>query len=148
MVWMRSVVSPHKIHRGPGASGVLILRRERSQAAPARPARAAAKVRFVSPGEIMLPMWSHEKNRPRQCQSGISGRTTVFYRERRQSARRVWPRPLNAHRRKALAAWRNVPGLTILGTVDATACPFFSFMVRDRKRSDRAIPQLGLSAPF
>lgn len=125
------VVSPHKFIGGPGASGVLILRRDAvKRARPTSP--GGGTVRFVSPWgqDYAADVVAREEAGTPNVIGDIRAALCFIVKEAIGEAHMA--ATLSAHRRKALTAWRNVPGLTILGTVDATALPIFSFMVRDR----------------
>ena len=123
------VVSPHKFAGGPGASGVLILRREAVRAtAPSWP--GGGTVSFVSP-------WDHrysdslsareEAGTPNvigDIRAALAflvkeavGQDEIEAREARYAA-------------KARAIWDKVPGLTLLGHATAHRLPIFSFTVR------------------
>ena len=122
------VVSPHKFPGGPGASGVLVLRRDAVRARnPSWP--GGGTVSFVSP-------WSHryadslaareEAGTPNvvgDIRAALAflvkeavGQDHIEAREARYAA-------------KARAAWADVPGLTLLGHESAHRLPIFSFTV-------------------
>ena len=122
------VVSPHKFIGGPGASGVLILRRDAvKRARPTSP--GGGTVRFVSPWgqDYAADVVAREEAGTPNVIGDIRAALCFIVKEAIGEAHMA--ATLSAHRRKALTAWRNVPGLTILGTVDATALPIFSFII-------------------
>ncbi len=124
------VLSPHKFAGGPGASGVLVVRREAvRRTRPSQP--GGGTVAFVSP-------WRHdyledlvareEAGTPNiigDIRAGLAflvkeaaGTEAIHAREERARAR-------------AEAAWKDHPRLTILGLGKAPRLPFFSLLVTD-----------------
>lgn len=124
------VVSPHKFIGGPGASGVLILRRDAvSRAQPTSP--GGGTVRFVSPWgqDYCADVIAREEAGTPNVIGDIRAALCFMVKDAIGDARMA--ASLGAHRRRALAAWQNSRGLTILGNPDAAALPVFSFMVHD-----------------
>jgi len=124
------VLSPHKFLGGPGASGVLILRRD--AALPDRPTwPGGGTVRFVSP-------WGHDYNTelevreeagtpniPGDIRAGLALMVKSALGEARI-----------ARRNRALlaageAAWRGHPGIEILSPAVEGRLPVFSLRLRD-----------------
>ena len=124
------VVSPHKFIGGPGASGVLILRRDAiKRARPTSP--GGGTVRFVSPWgqDYSCDVVAREEAGTPNVIGDIRAAMCFIVKDAigpdRMAAR------LEAHRRKAVAAWLNAPGLTLLTNPNAAALPIFSFMVHN-----------------
>ncbi|MDV7143302.1 aminotransferase class V-fold PLP-dependent enzyme [Tropicimonas sp. TH_r6] len=124
------VVSPHKFPGGPGASGVLVLRK--SAVARARPSwPGGGTVSFVSP-------WSHSYTEDLAAREeagtpniiGDIRAALVFLVKEAVGQERLDRREdeLNA---MAKAAWLDHPQLTLLGCEKARRLPIFSFLVRD-----------------
>lgn len=125
------VLSPHKFIGGPGASGVLILRRQAVVASrPTSP--GGGTVRFVSP-------WAHEYTgdviaREEAGTPNVAGdlRAALCFIVKDAIGQDYADARLEALRRRAEAAWSDVPGLTLLGNRKARRLPIFSFIVKDR----------------
>ncbi|WP_116131961.1 aminotransferase class V-fold PLP-dependent enzyme [Tropicimonas sp. IMCC34043] len=125
-------LSPHKFAGGPGASGLLILRR--SAVRLARPSwPGGGTVAFVSP-------WGHRysDNLAAREEAGtpnvigdIRAALALIVKDAigldRLAAREA------ALNRLALSAWNGHPQLTLLGCEAAHRLPIFSFLVRDRQ---------------
>ncbi len=125
------VVSPHKFAGGPGASGVLVVRREAvRRTRPSQP--GGGTVAFVSPwrhdylDDLVAREEAGTPNIIGDIRAGLAflvkeavGTDTIHRREERARAR-------------AEAAWRNHPRLTILGLGKSPRLPFFSLLVTDR----------------
>jgi selenocysteine lyase/cysteine desulfurase len=127
------VFSPHKFHGGPGASGVLIVRR--SVVATDRPTwPGGGSVSFVSP-------WSHDYAQSLVAREEAGTPNVVgdiraalallvkeavgqAYIDRRNAE-------LNS---RALSVWRANPRLRLLGTDKEPRLPIFSFQVQDGLR--------------
>jgi selenocysteine lyase/cysteine desulfurase len=134
------VVSPHKFIGGPGASGVLILRRDVVK--PVRPTSpGGGTVRFVSPWgqDYSCDVVAREEAGTPNVIGDIRAALCFIVKDvvgaDRMAAR------LETHRRRAVTAWSNAAGLTLLTNPNAAALPIFSFMVHD-ERGQVVHPQL------
>lgn len=125
------VVSPHKFIGGPGASGVLILRRDVVTAKqPTLP--GGGTVRFVSP-------WAHDYSpdvvdREEAGTPNVVGdiRAALCFMIKDAIGQDVIDQRLQGMRRAALQVWEQTPGLHILGNQSARhVLPIFSFQVSD-----------------
>jgi len=124
------VASPHKFIGGPGASGVLILRRGAIVAAkPTLP--GGGTVRFVSP-------WSHDYSgdviaREEAGTPNVAGdlRAALCFIVKDAIGQDYSDTRLEALRQRAQAAWSDLNGLTLLGNPKARRLPIFSFTVTD-----------------
>lgn len=124
------VMSPHKFIGGPGASGILILRRQAIMAAkPTMP--GGGTVRFVSP-------WSHDYSadviaREEAGTPNVAGdlRAALCFIVKDAIGQDYTDTRLEALRQRAQAAWSDLPGLTLLGNPNARRLPIFSFTVTD-----------------
>ncbi|MFV0307583.1 MAG: aminotransferase class V-fold PLP-dependent enzyme [Desertimonas sp.] len=122
-------LSPHKMVGGPGAPGVLAVRRELLRnPVPAVP--GGGTVRFVTP-------WAHDylddvEHREEGGTPDIIGSIRAGLAFRLKEAIGVDTitalEERNLHR--ALAAWDEIPALEMLGPVDADRLPILSFRVR------------------
>ncbi len=126
------VVSPHKFIGGPGASGVLILRRD--SVATLKPSwPGGGTVKFVSPtshdysDNIEAREEAGTPNVVGDIRAALAfivkdaiGTETMASRNRELTLR-------------AFGAWQNVPQLELLGLTDPDRLPIFSFRVRNGK---------------
>ena len=124
------VVSPHKFIGGPGASGVLVVRRDAvTSRVPSLP--GGGTVRFVNRKghDYSTKLESREEAGTPNVIGDVRAALafavkdvlgTAFIERRNQELKQ-----------KALAAWSNIPALDLLGTLDAPRLPVFSFRVRD-----------------
>ncbi len=124
------VVSPHKFAGGPGASGVLVVRKEAvRRTRPSQP--GGGTVAFVSPwrhdylDDLVAREEAGTPNIIGDIRAGLAflvkeavGTDTIHRREERA-------------RTRAEAAWRDHPRLTILGLGKSPRLPFFSLLVTD-----------------
>ena len=124
------VVSPHKFAGGPGASGVLVVRRRAVRLdRPSQP--GGGTVAFVSPwrhdylDDLVAREEAGTPNIIGDIRAGLAflvkeaaGEAEIHAREERARAR-------------AEARWRDHPRLTILGLGKTPRLPFFSLLVRD-----------------
>ncbi|GHA35499.1 aminotransferase class V [Devosia pacifica] len=122
------VVSPHKFVGGPGASGLLAIRRDCIvRDTPTTP--GGGTVRFVSPwGELYNedPVAREESGTPNVI--GDIRAALAFAVKAHAGAERIAER--NAELTKmAFDAWQNTKGLGLLGHPDADRLPIFSFTV-------------------
>jgi selenocysteine lyase/cysteine desulfurase len=124
------VLSPHKFVGGPGASGLLIVRRNAVVAAtPSLP--GGGTVAFVSP-------WSHRYNddivaREEAGTPNIVGdiRAALVLLVKEAVGCETIKRRCKMLRERALAKWRDAPNLQVLGVCAEASLPIFSFKVTD-----------------
>ena len=124
------VLSPHKFIGGPGASGVMILRRDAVQrATPTLP--GGGTVSFVSP-------WAHDFSddvvaREEAGTPNVVGdlRAALCFMVKDAIGAVYLQNRLANLRHRAEAAWTDQPGLRFLGNPKAPRVPIFSFVVRD-----------------
>lgn len=124
------VVSPHKFIGGPGASGVLVLRRDAvSSNRPSLP--GGGTVRFVSPQghDYATAVETREEagtpNVLGDIRAALAFLTKAAVGQDRIAAQNA------AWRALGLARLRAHPRIELLGNLDAPALPFFSFRLRD-----------------
>lgn len=127
------VLSAHKFIGGPGASGVMILRRAAvERAIPVCP--GGGTVRFVSP-------WAHDYSadvavREEAGTPNVLGdiRAGLAFLVKAAIGQDFMDRRHEDLRQQALAVWQANPALEILGNRDASRrLPIFSFRVRDMR---------------
>jgi len=127
------IVSPHKFIGGPGASGVMIVREDAvARSIPVFP--GGGTVRFVSP-------WGHDYTsdlaaREEAGTPNVVGdiRAALCFLVKDAIGQKIMDMRHAHLRARALAAWQQVPGIEILGSVTASVkVPVFSFRVRDPK---------------
>ncbi len=124
------VVSAHKFLGGPGASGVMIVRKaavcSRRMFQP-----GGGTVKFVSPtahdysADIATREEAGTPNVVGDIRAALVFMVKAAIGQARMDARH------SALRQRALAVWRNNPNMVLMGNVDAQALPIFSFRVRD-----------------
>lgn len=124
------VVSPHKFIGGPGASGVLIVRREAvTRNLPTW--AGGGTVRFVS---------SHGHDYAESLEAREEAGTPNVVGDIRAALSFMVKNAIGADamrernaqlRKRALAAWRSHPNIELLGNLEADRLPIFSFRVRD-----------------
>lgn len=123
------VVSPHKFIGGPGASGVMILRRDAvASKIPTLP--GGGTVRFVSP-------WAQDYSddvtaREEAGTPNVVGdiRAALCFLVKDAIGQSKFDTRLEEIRQRALNVWLKTPGLNILGKTDAQhVLPIFSFQV-------------------
>lgn len=123
------VLSPHKFIGGPGASGVMILRRDAVMAQrPSQP--GGGTVRFVSPHgqDYAATVEAREESGTPNVVGDI--RAALVMLTKQAFADQIAVR--NADwLRLGMAHLRAQPGLQLLGNLDAPRLPFFSFRIRD-----------------
>jgi selenocysteine lyase/cysteine desulfurase len=124
------VVSPHKFIGGPGASGVLIVRRDAVTATkPSWP--GGGTVRFVSPtGHDYSDSLEAREEAGTPNVIGDIRAALAFLVKDAIGADRMRSRNAELTRR-AMAAWRRVDEIELLGSLAAPRLPIFSFRVRD-----------------
>lgn len=136
------VVSPHKFIGGPASSGVTILRKEAVQTdTPVFP--GGGTVRFVSP-------WVHDytANLAAREEAGTPNvigdiRAALAFLVKEAIGQSEMDARNADWREKALAVWRTVPSIEILGNARARhVLPVFSFRVRDLERGGYIHQQL------
>lgn len=126
------VVSPHKFIGGPGASGVLIVRRDAVVTTkPSWP--GGGTVKFVSPtGHDYSDNIEAREEAGTPNVVGDIRAALAFLVKDALGAEAMQARNAELTRR-AMAAWRGVDRLELLGSLDAQRLPIFSFRVRDGK---------------
>ncbi|CAI2936450.1 aminotransferase class V-fold PLP-dependent enzyme [Aminobacter niigataensis] len=126
------VVSPHKFIGGPGASGVLIVRRDAVVTTkPSWP--GGGTVKFVSPtGHDYSDNIEAREEAGTPNVVGDIRAALAFLVKDALGADAMQARNAELTRR-AMAAWRGVDRLELLGSLDAQRLPIFSFRVRDGK---------------
>jgi len=124
------VASPHKFIGGPGASGILMLRREIVKTSkPTLP--GGGTVEFVSP-------WSHDYSgnviaREEAGTPNVVGdlRAALCFIVKDVIGQTYTTARLDALRQRAATAWVDVPGLKLLGHSSAYRIPIFSFTLTE-----------------
>lgn len=125
------VISPHKFIGGPGASGVMIIRKDIVvRKTPTLP--GGGTVSFVSP-------WAHDYSpdvtaREEAGTPNVIGdlRAALCFLVKDAIGHEVMSQKLEGFRQRALATWVNTPGLQIMGNQNARhVLPIFSFRVVD-----------------
>ncbi len=126
------VVSPHKFLGGPGASGLLILRRDAvATAKPSWP--GGGTVKFVSPTthDYSDSLEAREEAGTPNVVGDIRAALAFLVKD---AIGADAMRTRNAElARRAFAAWRGVERLELLGPSSPERLPIFSFRVRDGK---------------
>lgn len=122
------VVSPHKFIGGPGASGVLILRRD-AVISQTPTFSGGGTVSFVSP-------WGHDYSddvvaREEAGTPNVIGdlRAALCFMVKDAIGQDFITARLDVLRQRAMTHWADTPGLTLLGNLDAPRIPVFSFTV-------------------
>ena len=126
------VVSPHKFIGGPGASGVLILRRDAvATTKPTWP--GGGTVRFVSSAghDYSDRLETREEAGTPNVVGDI--RAALAFLVKDAIGRETMDRRNAELTRRALAAWQGVERLELLGPPTPDRLPIFSFRVRDGK---------------
>ncbi|MBN9084428.1 MAG: aminotransferase class V [Rhizobiales bacterium 62-17] len=126
------VVSPHKFIGGPGASGILIVRRDAVVVKkPSWP--GGGTVRFVSPS-------SHDYSDSLEAREeagtpNVIGdiRAALAFMVKAAIGDDVMRQRNTELTRRAIAAWQDQPCIELLGPLDVPRLPIFSFRVRDGK---------------
>ena len=122
--------SPHKFIGGPGASGVLIVRRDAvTETTPAWP--GGGTVKFVSPAghDYSGSLESREEAGTPNVVGDIRAALVLLVKE---ALGDDFMRQRNAHFvRRALGAWKDAAQLELLGSLTADRLPVFSFRVRN-----------------
>ncbi len=136
-------LSPHKFIGGPGASGVLIVRKAAVTHKKPTITTGGGTVRFVSP-------WAHDylediTEREEAGTPNVVGdlRAALVLAVKAAIGQRTLDERHEELRHRALDAWHGLPGLQIMGNPDADrALPFFSIRLVDEKGQDRMHPLL------
>jgi len=126
------VFSPHKFIGGPGASGVLIVRRDAVlDTKPTWP--GGGTVKFVSPAghDYSGSLESREEAGTPNVVGDIRAALALLVKE---ALGADFMRERNAQFvQRALARWKDAPQLELLGSLTANRLPIFSFRVRNGK---------------
>ncbi len=124
------VFSPHKFIGGPGASGVMVLRRD--AVVSERPTWVGGgTVRFVSSEghDYSGALEAREEAGTPNVVGDIRAALAVIVKEEIGAA---YMAQRNAElSARAIAAWRDVPGIELLGNTEAARLPVLSFRLRD-----------------
>ncbi|KQZ91843.1 aminotransferase class V-fold PLP-dependent enzyme [Agrobacterium tumefaciens] len=126
------VVSPHKFIGGPGASGILILRRDAvSIKKPSWP--GGGTVKFVSPvtHDYSDNLESREEAGTPNVVGDIRAALAFVVKDAIGAAAMQARNQELAGR--AFTAWKDIPQLELLGLPDAERLPIFSFRIKDGK---------------
>lgn len=126
------VASPHKFIGGPGASGVMILRRD--EVATSKPSwPGGGTVKFVSPA-------SHDYSDSLEAREeagtpNVVGdiRAALAFIVKHAIGREAMERRNGELTRQAFAAWNDIPQLELLGLQQPKRLPIFAFRVRNRQ---------------
>lgn len=124
------VVSPHKFVGGPGASGVLIVRRD--ALAVTRPTwPGGGTVSFVSPAghDYSDKLEAREEAGTPNVIGDIRAALAFLAKDAIGAETMAWRNAGLA--RRAMAAWSALPRIELLGSLTAERLPIFSFRVRD-----------------
>ena len=124
------VVSPHKFIGGPGASGILIVRRDGlATSKPSWP--GGGTVKFVSPQthDYASSLEAREEAGTPNVIGDI--RAALAFIVKHAIGLEDMHRRNDQLTRQAFAAWKAVPRLELLGLPHAERLPIFSFRVRD-----------------
>ncbi len=134
-------LSPHKFIGGPGASGVLILRRDAvARSIPTAP--GGGTVRFVSPWGQDYSEDVVEREEAGSPNTIGDIRAALSFLVKGAIGQEVIDARLQAFRQKALAGWAETPGLTLLGNQQAEhVLPIFSFLI-EKPEGGMVHPQL------
>lgn len=124
------VVSPHKFIGGPGASGILILRRDAlATAKPSWP--GGGTVKFVSPQAHDYS--DNVESREEAGTPNVVGdiRAALAFIVKDAIGAETMTARNHELARRVFAAWKGLPHLEILGLSEPTRLPIFSFRVRN-----------------
>jgi selenocysteine lyase/cysteine desulfurase len=127
------VVSAHKFPGGPGASGVMIVRK--AAVCSARMFQpGGGTVRFVSPTahDYSSDITTREEAGTPNVVGDI--RAALCFMVKAAMGQAFMDARHSALRARALAVWGQNPNMQIMGNVQAPALPIFSFRVRDSAR--------------
>jgi len=124
------VISPHKFTGGPGASGVLVLRKESlSRQTPSWP--GGGTVRFVSPEghDYAQSVEAREEAGTPNVVGDIRAALAFLVKDKIGQA--VFAERGRALVARAHAAWADHPQITLLGHLDHEKLPIFAFRIHD-----------------
>lgn len=124
------VVSPHKFIGGPGASGMMIVRKDSlATEKPSWP--GGGTVKFVSPSthDYSASIESREEAGTPNVVGDI--RAALAFIVKHAIGLEVMESRNRALAEQAFAAWKNVPGLELLGLCETERLPIFSFRIRN-----------------
>lgn len=124
------VISPHKFIGGPGASGVLIVRRDAvTVTRPSWP--GGGTVRFVSP--VGHDYSTNLEVREEAGTPNVLGdiRAALAFMVKDAIGPETMRRRNAELTQRAIAAWKGQPGIELLGSLDVPRLPIFSFRMRD-----------------
>ncbi len=124
------VFSPHKFIGGPGASGILIVRRDAvAVATPTFP--GGGTVKFVSPGghDYSASLEAREEAGTPNVVGDIRAALVLLVKEALGAD--LMARRNAAFVQRVLARWQDDPRLELLGSLSAPRLPIFSFRVRN-----------------
>jgi selenocysteine lyase/cysteine desulfurase len=124
------VTSPHKFIGGPGASGILVLRRDAIKATrPSWP--GGGTVKFVSPAghDYSSDIEAREEAGTPNVVGDI--RAALAFIVKDAIGAEEMERRNRALAARAFAAWKDVPNLELLGLPHPDRLPIFSFRVKD-----------------
>ncbi|MFY3678091.1 aminotransferase class V-fold PLP-dependent enzyme [Achromobacter xylosoxidans] len=124
------VFSPHKFIGGPGASGILIVRRD--AVVPTTPTfPGGGTVKFVSPmnHDYSASLEAREEAGTPNVVGDIRAALVLLVKEALGAD--LMARRNAAFVRRALARWQGHPRLELLGSLSAPRLPIFSFRVRN-----------------
>ena len=133
-------ISPHKFTGGPGSSGVLIVRRDAVVAE--RPViSGGGTVKFVSSSvhDYLDSLEEREEAGTPNYIGAVRAALAFLVKDALGSDYMVQRNAELA--RRAIAAWKDVERLVILGSLTASRLPIFSFLIRD-PRGGYVHPQL------
>lgn len=125
------VLSPHKFPGGPGASGILVLRRD-AVVADLPSAPGGGTVRWVTPERHLYAnaLEAREEGGTPNVIGDLRAALALLVKD---AVGADWIAKRNAElARRALAAWRDTPQIEILGNTEVPRLPIFSFRIRDR----------------
>jgi len=124
------LVSPHKFVGGPGASGVLAVKRKVvTRTRPTAP--GGGTVTFVSPWAHDYVGILHEREEAGTPNILADIRAALAFAVKEAVGHQVIGAREAALDRRAMAAWGDVPGLHLLGTEARHRLPTYSFLVQD-----------------
>lgn len=124
------VISPHKFIGGPGASGVLIMRRDAVVSdRPSWP--GGGTVRFVSPGahDYSQRLEAREEAGTPNVTGDLRAALVFMVKDCIGTAQMAARNAVLVQR--ANAAWASQPRLALLGPADRNRLPIFSFRIKD-----------------
>ena len=133
-------ISPHKFVGGPGSSGVLIVRRD--AVVTRRPQiSGGGTVKFVSSSvhDYLDGLEEREEAGTPNYIGDVRAALAFLVKDAIGCDRMKWRNAELA--RRAIAAWKDVERLEILGSLGAARLPIFSFLIRD-PRGGYVHPQL------